>query len=71
MNFNDKLNLIVLNWNSAYCGYVESRREQARQHEELALRENALRDTRIRNFHEMEELKRAQGIRVDEFSVQK
>ena len=29
-------------------GYEESRREQAPQQEELALREKALRDTRIR-----------------------
>ena len=30
-----------------------------------------LRDTQIRSIHEMEELKRAQELRVDEFSVQK
>ena len=72
MNFNDKLILIGLNWIvSANCGYEESRREQARLHEELALREKALRDTRIRNIPEVEELKRAQEMRVDEFSVQK
>ena len=53
------------------CGYEESRREQARLHEELALREKALRDTRIRNIHGMEELKRAQEMRVDEFSLLK
>ena len=51
------------------CGYEESRREQVRLHEELALTEKALRDTRIRNFHEMEELRRVQEMRVDEFSV--
>ena len=49
-------------------GYEESRREQARLHEELAQREKALRDTRLRNFHEVEELKRAQEMRIDEFS---
>ena len=48
--------------------YEESRREQARLHEELAQREKALRDTRIRNIHEVEELKRAQEMRIDEFS---
>ena len=53
------------------CGYEDSRREQARLHEEMALREKALRDSRIRNIHEMEELKRAQEMRIDEFSVQK
>ena len=31
----------------------------------------ALRDTCIRNIHEMEELKRGQEMRVDEFSVHK
>ena len=31
----------------------------------------ALRDTQIRSIHEMGELKRAQQLRVDEFSVQK
>ena len=31
----------------------------------------ALRDTQIRSIHEMGELKRAQELRVDEFSVQK
>ena len=40
-------------------------------HGELALREKALRDTRIRNIHEKEELKRAQEMRVDEFSLHK
>ena len=53
------------------CGYEQSGREQARLHEELAQRKKALRDTRIRNIHEMEELRRVQEMRVDEFSVQK
>ena len=56
---------------SVFCGCEESRREQARLNEEFTLREKALRDTRIRNIHEMEELKRAQEMRVDEFSMQK
>ena len=30
-----------------------------------------LRDTQIRSMHEMGEMKRAQELRVDEFSVQK
>ena len=46
----------------------ESGREEARLHEELAQREKALRDTRIRNIHEVEELKRAQETQIDEFS---
>ena len=48
-------------------GYEESFREQVRLHEELAQREKALRDTRIRNIHEVEELKRAKEMRTDEF----
>ena len=40
----------------------------ARLHEELAQREKALRDTRIRNIHDVEEVKRAQEMRIDEFS---
>ena len=35
------------------------------------MREKALRETQIRNIHEMGEIKRAQELRVDEFSVQK
>ena len=50
-------------------GYEEHRREQARLHEELAQREKPLRDTRIRNIHEVEEWKRAQEMRIDEFST--
>ena len=71
MNFNDKLILIVWNWIAVNCGYEESRRLQPRLHEELAQREKALRDTRIRNIHEMEELKSAQEMRTDEFSIHK
>ena len=50
------------------CGYDKSRRVQARLDEDLAQREQALRDTRIRNIHEVKELKRAQEMRIDEFS---
>ena len=50
------------------CGHGESRRELARLHEELAQREKALPDPCIRNIHEVEELKRAQEMRIDEFS---
>ena len=53
----------------AHHGYVESRREQVRLQEELVMKEKALRDTRIRNILEVEELKRAQELRVNEFSV--
>ena len=49
-------------------GYEESRREQARLHEEMAQREKALRETHVKSIHEVEELKRAQEMRIDEFS---
>ena len=55
----------------AHHGYVESRREQVRLQEELSVKEKSLRDTQIRSMHEMGEIKRAQELRVDEFSVQK
>ena len=55
----------------AHHGYIESRREQLRMQEELSVKEKALRETQIRNIHEMGEMKRAQELRVDEFSVQK
>ena len=44
---------------------------QARLHEKLALREEAFWGSCLRNIHEMEELKRAQEVRVDECSLQK
>ena len=55
----------------AHHGHVESRREQVRQQEQFVMKEKAFRDTQIRSIHEMGELKRAQELRVDEFSVQK
>ena len=55
----------------AHHGKIESRREQFRPQEELSMKEKALRETQIRNFPEMGEMKRAQELRVDKFSVQK
>ena len=55
----------------AQHGYFESRREQVRLQEELSMKEKVLRDTQIRSMREMGEMKRAQELRVDEFSVQK
>ena len=55
----------------AHHGYVESRRGQARQQEESAMKEKALRDTQITSMHEMGEMKIAQELRVNEFSLQK
>ena len=45
--------------------------ERAQPHEELSLQEGAVRKIRIEGIQEVEELKRAQELRVDEFSVQK
>ena len=50
-------------------GYIESRRERSRLQEELSMKEKALRQIQIRNIHEMGELKGAQELRDDDFSV--
>ena len=55
----------------AQHGYIESRQEQVRLQEELSMKEKVLRETQIRSIHEMGQMKRAQELRVDEFSVQK
>ena len=55
----------------AQYGFVESRREQVRLHEELSMKEKVLRDTQIRNMREMGEMKRAQEQRIREVPVQK
>ena len=60
-----------LDLENAHHGYVESRREQGRLQEEFVMKEKVLRETQIRSMHEMGEMKRAQELRVDEFSVQK
>ena len=57
----------LLGLDDAICGYEESQREQVRLEEELALGEKAHRNICIRNIHEMEELRRVQDVRVDEF----
>ena len=50
-------------------GIIESRREQFRQQEDLSMKEKLFRDTQIRNIHELGEVKkRAQELRIDEFS---
>ena len=65
-NFFQRLNL-----EDAHHGYVESRRERVRLQVVLVMKETAFRDTRIRSMHEMGEMKKAQELRVDEFSLQK
>ena len=60
----------ILELQDAQDGFVESGREQSRLWEELSMKEKVLRDTQIRNMHEMGEINRAQELRVDEISVQ-
>ena len=55
---------------SAHHRDAESRREQVRPQEELAIKEKAIRDAQIRSMHKMEEMKRTQELRVDEFSIE-
>ena len=43
-----------LEFQDARYGFVESRREQVRLQEELSMKEKILRNTQIRNMHEME-----------------
>ena len=42
-----------------------------RLQKELVMKEKAVRETQTRSMHEMGEMKRAQELRVDEFSLQK
>ena len=54
-----------------YCtnqGNEESRKKQARLHEESAQRGRVLRETQITSINEVGELKRAQEMRMDNFS---
>ena len=50
-------------------GCEQSRRDQLLLQEELSEQNRDLRETR--SLHEMEELKRVQGLRVDEFSIRR
>ena len=51
----------------SHHGYIESRREQSCSQEEVSMSDKLLRDTQIRNVHDLGEMKRAQELRVDEF----
>ena len=51
--------------------YEQSKREQALLHEELADRERALCDSRVRSIQKLEELKREQEFRLEEFLMRK
>ena len=54
----------------ARYGFVESGRQQVRLQEELSLKEKVLRNTQLRNMHEMGEIQRVHELRVDEVSMQ-
>ena len=54
--------------NHTITGCEQSRRDQLPLQEELSEQHRDLRETRIKSLHEMEELKRVQELRVDEFS---
>ena len=54
--------------NPTFTGCEQSRRDQLLLQEGLSERNRDLRETRIKSLHEMEELKRSQESRVDEFS---
>ena len=45
--------------------------KKSRLLDEFSMKEKLLRDTQNRNIHELGEMKGAQELRVDEFSVQK
>ena len=64
VNWRDKL--ILKQW-KLETGYEQSRREQALLHEDLADRERALRDSRVRSIQKSEELKRQLEFRLEEF----
>ena len=53
------------NWRTPITDKL-NRREQSRLQEKLSMKEKALRETQIRNVHEMGEMKRVQEVRVDE-----
>ena len=55
----------------AQYGFVQSGRERVRVQEEFSMKEKVLRNSQIRNTHEMEEIERAQELRVDAVSVHK
>ena len=55
----------------AISGCEQSRRDQLLLQEELSEQNRYLGEARIKCLHEMEELKRVQELRVDEFSIRK
>ena len=66
-------NMLVLNdriWRTPITDMLNLD-ENKFDHKEIVMKEKALRETLIRSMHEVGEMKIAQELRVDEFSVQK
>ena len=68
VNFKDKFSPIV--WKLTILTWDTKHLEENKFDEELAQRERALRETQIRSTHKVEELKRDQEMRIDDFSRQ-
>ena len=58
MRFSNKLMLKDCTYGTPITDMIESRREQVRLQEDLSMKVRVLRDTQIRNIHEMGEMKR-------------
>ena len=67
MNMKDSCSQLVWNW-PLLRGLTG---ERVQQHEDLSLKIGALREIRREGIQEVEESKRAEEMRVDEFSVRK
>ena len=71
MNFNDKLIPIVGKWIAFFVSMKNLEESRPDFTKNCVNDKKALRGTRIRNIHEMEELRRVKEMRIDEFSIQK
>ena len=71
MSFSSKLMLSDWKLEDGPSRICRISKRGVRLQEELVMKEKGLRDTQIRHMHEVGDMKRAQELRVDEFSVQK
>ena len=71
VNYNDKRKSKDWRYRTDNTDLLNLDENQVRLQEQLSMKEKVLRDTQIRNIHEMGEMKRAQEQRIDEVSVQK
>ena len=71
LNFSNKLMLSDWNWRTPILDVQNLEGSKNRLREELAMEEKALGGTQIWRIHELREFKRAQELRVGEFSVHK